>query len=337
MGDGDRTADTPTLLSGIAPSGRLTLGNYLGAIKSWVAEQHRFECYFPLVDLHAITVRQDAATFADRCRDFIALYLACGIDPHDNAIFVQSHVAEHCELAWILQCFTQVGELNRMTQFKDKRGRNQGDVNAGLFTYPVLMAADILLYRASLVPVGDDQRQHLELTRDLAGRFNRLHGPVFRIPEAFVPDTGARIMALQDPARKMSKSDPVDANVVALLDPPAAIARKLTRAVTDSGSEIVARPDKPGLSNLLNILAAATNVPVPALEERYRGHGYGRLKGDVVDAVTALVAPIQTRFAAIRDDPRHLDGVLAQGAARAREKARRTLATVRDRLGLIPG
>jgi len=332
----DREHDR-TLLSGIAPSGRLTLGNYLGAIRSWVAHQDYFECYFPLVDLHAITVRQDPATFADRCRDFIALYLACGIDPDRSAIFVQSHVAEHCELAWILLCQTGLGELDRMTQFKEKRGRDGADVNAGLFTYPVLMAADILLYRVSRVPVGDDQRQHLELTRDLAGRFNHRYGPVFTIPEAFVPETGARIMALQDPTRKMSKSDPAEANVVALLDPPAVIARKLKRAVTDSGSDIVARPGKPGVTNLLNILAATTGEAICALEERYGGLGYGRFKQDVADAVIARLEPVQQRYAQIRADVRELDDVLARGAERARQRARPTLTSVRERLGLIPG
>src|SRR5690606_21149924 len=218
-----------------------------------VARQDDCESYFPLVDLHALTVRQDPATFADRCRDFISLYIACGVDAERSAVFVQSHVAEHCELAWILQCITQMSELNRMTQFKEKRRRHADNVNAGLFTYPVLMAADILLYQATLVPVGDDQRQHLELTRDLAQRFNHLYGPVFALPEALVPVSGARIMALQDPTRKMSKSDPAETNVIALLDPPHAIRRKIQRAVTDSGSEIVAGPDKPGVSNLLNM------------------------------------------------------------------------------------
>jgi tryptophanyl-tRNA synthetase len=327
----------PVLLSGIAPSGRLTLGNYLGAIRNWVTCQDRYRSYFPLVDLHAITVRQDPQTFAQRCRDFIALYIACGIDPARSAIFVQSHVPEHSELAWILQCFTQVGELNRMTQFKDKRQQNRSDVNVGLFTYPVLMAADILLYRTSLVPVGDDQRQHLQLTRDLAQRFNHRHGALFTVPEVFVPGTGARIMALQDPLRKMSKSDPADTNVVALLDPLDAITRKIKRAVTDSGSEIVARPDKPGVTNLLDILSASTGVTVASLEDRYRGQGYGRLKQDAADAVVALVEPIQQRFAAIRGDERALADVLAQGAEQARTQARGVLAEVRERLGLIPG
>ena len=209
-----------TLLSGIAPSGRLTLGNYLGAIRNWIDSQDQYRCFFPLVDLHAITVRQNTETFAERCRDFVALYLACGVDPESSVVFVQSHVAEHCELSWILQCCTQVGELNRMTQFKDKSRRNTQDINAGLFGYPVLMAADIALYKSSLVPVGEDQRQHLELTRDVVGRFNRLYGPVFPLPEAYIPKAGARIMSLQDPTRKMSKSDDVDANIIALLDPP---------------------------------------------------------------------------------------------------------------------
>ena len=327
--------ETPTLLSGIAPSGRLTLGNYLGAIRSWIELQDRCECYFPLVDLHAITVPQDPGTFAERCRDFIALYLACGVDAERSAVFVQSHVPEHCELAWILECHTSFGELTRMTQFKEKARRGAGEVNAGLFAYPVLMAADILLYGTTRVPVGDDQRQHLELTRDLAARFNRRYGPVFRLPEALVPGTGARIMGLQDPTAKMSKSDPAETNVIALLDPPEAIARKVRRAVTDSGSEIVARPDKPGVSNLLTILSAATARPIDSLETEYRGLGYGRLKADVADAVVALVGPIQRRYAEIRADSSGLDRVLKQGAARARLRARRMLGVVRNRLGLL--
>jgi tryptophanyl-tRNA synthetase len=325
-----------TLLSGIAPSGRLTLGNYLGAIKNWVDHQHRYRCFFPLVDLHAITVHQDPATFADCCRDYVALYLACGVDPRHGVVFVQSHVSEHCELAWILQCFTQVGELRRMTQFKDKARRKEGDANAGLFGYPTLMAADILLYRSVLVPVGDDQRQHLELTRDIAQRFNGRHGPIFPLPEAYVPKSGARIMSLQDPSRKMSKSDPVDANIITLLDSPDAIVRKVKRCVTDSGNEVVVREDKPGISNLLHILAAITSVSTAALEVKYRGLGYGRLKQDAADAILALVAPIQGRFAEIRSDRHQLDEVLRVGAATAKAAAQRTLAEVHSALGFIP-
>ncbi len=326
----------PTLLSGIAPSGRLTLGNYLGAIRNWVAHQNRYACFFPLVDLHAITVRQNPATFANRCRDFIALYIACGVSPDDSVVFVQSHVPEHSELAWILQCYAQIGELNRMTQFKDKSRRNVGNVNAGLFSYPVLMAADILLYKANLVPVGDDQRQHLELTRDIAGRFNGVYRSIFPIPDAYIPETGSRIMSLQDPSKKMSKSDEVDANVVALLDPPEVIARKIKRCVTDSGNKIAAREDKPGVSNLLNILSATTNLPIAVLEERYRGQGYGRLKSDVADAVIAVVKPIRARFSEIRTHERELDGILAAGTVKARKTARATLVEVHDALGLIP-
>ena len=326
----------PRLLSGIAPSGRLTLGNYLGAIKSWVAQQDCHECFFPLVDLHALTVRQDPKTFADRCRDFVALYIACGVAPDKGCVFAQSHVAEHCALAWILQCHTGFGELNRMTQFKDKSSRNKGNINAGLFSYPVLMAADILLYKAVRVPVGDDQRQHLELTRDVALRFNDIYGSVFALPEAFVPPSGARIMGLQTPTRKMSKSDASDANIIGLLDPADVITRKIRRCVTDSGTEIVARADKPGVSNLLHILSATLDVEIPVLEDQYRGIGYGRLKKDVTEAVIALIEPIQARFADVRSSPADLDHLLADGAEKARQTARATLAEVHAAVGLIP-
>ncbi len=324
-----------TLVSGIAPSGRLTLGNYLGAIRSWVDKQDQYDCFFPLVDLHAITVRQDTETFAERCRDFVALYLACGVNADISAVFIQSHVAEHCELSWILQCHTQVGELNRMTQFKDKSRRSSSEINAGLFGYPVLMAADIVLYKSTLVPVGDDQRQHLELTRDIVGRFNGRYGPTFPLPEAYIAEAGARIMSLQDPSKKMSKSDEVDGNAIALLDSPDAIARKIKRCVTDSGSEIALREDKPGISNLLSILSATTDVSIAALEGQYRGRGYGHLKADVADAVVAMVEPIQARFQEIRADSHQLDEVLAAGAAKARKTAQATLAEVQDAMGLI--
>ncbi|MGE0623194.1 MAG: tryptophan--tRNA ligase [Pseudomonadales bacterium] len=326
----------PTLLSGIAPSGRLTLGNYLGAIRNWVNNQDQYQCYFPLVDLHAITVRQDPSVFTERCRDFVALYLACGIDPERSVVFAQSHVPQHCELAWILQCYVQVGELNRMTQFKEKSRQNRKSINAGLFSYPALMAADILLCKATLVPVGEDQRQHLELTRDIAERFNHRHGELFPKPEAHVPDSGARIMSLQDPSRKMSKSDPVEANVIALLDAPDIIARKIQRCVTDSGSEIVVRDDKPGVSNLLHILAATTDTSIASLESQYHGQGYGRLKRDVTDAVVALVETIQARFMEIRSDTNGLAEILAAGAHSARATARTTLAEVHRALGFLP-
>ncbi len=325
-----------TLLSGIAPSGRLTLGNYLGALRNWVERQDEYSCFFPLVDLHAITVRQDPHTFADRCRDFVALYLACGINPEESAVFCQSHVPEHSELAWILQCYTQVGELNRMTQFKDKSRRNTGDINAGLFGYPALMAADIVLYKADFVPVGEDQRQHLELTRDVAVRFNGLYGELFPVPQAYIPDTGARVMSLQDPTKKMSKSDEVEANIITLLDEPKSIERKIKRSVTDSGTEIVVRQDKPGVSNLLNILAAVTGNTTDSLEDEYQGKGYGHLKADVADAVVSLFQPIQARYAELRSNEEELDKMLAAGAVKARETAKSTLREVHERLGFIP-
>ena len=325
-----------TLLSGVAPSGRLTLGNYLGAILNWVSSQSSYSCYFPLVDLHAITVRQDPDTFSDICRDFVALYLACGIDPNKSVVFVQSHVPQHCELSWILQCYTQVGELNRMTQFKDKGQRHKHNVNSGLFGYPVLMAADILLYKAHMVPVGEDQRQHLELTRDIATRFNGIYGKILELPEAYIPTVGARVMSLQDPTKKMSKSDETDSNVIALLDPIDKIARKIKRCVTDSGNEIVVREDKPGVSNLLNILSAVTGHTVEALEARYEGQGYGALKADVAEAVIELIKPIQTRYQEIRSDLTELNSLLRRGSELARDRAEQTLSEVRSAIGLIP-
>lgn len=329
-------AATPTILSGIAPSGQLTLGNLLGALRNWVTMQDDYRCYYVLVDLHAITVRQDPASLAERCLDFIALYIACGIDPQRSAIFMQSHVAQHSELAWILNCYTQMGELNRMTQFKDKSSRHAENINAGLFTYPALMAADILLYQATAVPVGDDQKQHLELTRDVAGRFNGLYGDVFTIPEPFIPTVGARIMSLQDPTKKMSKSDSTETNVIALLDEPKRIERKIKRAVTDSDGEIRFSPDKPGVSNLLSIAAAISGDTIPALEAKYAGQGYGALKGDVAEQVVAYLEPVQRRYAEIRNDPGELGRILADGADKARERAADTMAAVHKALGFVP-
>ncbi len=325
----------PTILSGIAPSGQLTLGNHLGAIRNWVTMQDTYDCYYVLVDLHAITVRQDPATFAERCLDFIALYIACGIDPARSAIFIQSHVPQHTELAWALNCYTQMGELNRMTQFKDKSSRHAENINAGLFSYPVLMAADILLYQASAVPVGEDQKQHLELTRDVAGRFNGLYGEVFTIPEPYIPELGARVMSLQDPTKKMSKSDSTETNVIYLLDEPKRITRKIKRAVTDSGSEIRFGADKPGISNLLTISAAITGETVTALEEKYVGHGYGVLKGDVAEQVVDYLAPLQQRYHEIRQDRAELERILHKGASKARDRAQETLSKVYAALGFV--
>jgi tryptophanyl-tRNA synthetase len=327
----------PTVLSGIQPSGRLTLGNYLGALKHWLRlhEQHR--CYYMLVDLHTITVRQDPAVLRERCEEFLALYLACGLDPRDNVLFVQSQVHQHAELAWILNCYTQMGELNRMTQFKDKSSKHADNINAGLFSYPVLMAADILLYQAQKVPVGDDQKQHLELTRDIAQRFNHLYGEVFTVPEPMIPPVGARVMGLQDPTAKMSKSGEAETDAIYLLDPPEVVTRKIKRAVTDLGSEIRHDPvEKPGVSNLISILSAIGGESFAAIEARFVGKGYGALKADVAEAVVETLRPLQARYAERREDREGLRRILRDGADTASERAEATLARVKDALGFIP-
>ena len=327
----------PTVLSGIQPSGRLTIGNYLGALKHWLGLHDRFDCYYMLVDLHAITVRQDRDALRERCHEFLALYIACGLDPAQNVLFVQSHVPQHAELAWVLNTYTQMGELNRMTQFKDKSAKHADNINARLFTYPVLMAADILLYQADRVPVGDDQKQHLELTRDIAQRFNKVHGPVFTVPEPMIPPVGARIMGLQTPTAKMSKSGDAETDALYLLDPPEVVTRKVKRAVTDTdnaiGFDIAA---KPGVSNLLSMLAALSGEAIPALVDRFEGKGYGHLKGEVAERVVALLTPIQTRYHEVRAAPDYLQQVLREGAQRAAEKAAITLDRVHDALGYIP-
>jgi tryptophanyl-tRNA synthetase len=327
----------PTVLSGIQPSGRLTLGNYLGAIKNWLPLSASYDCHYMLVDLHAITVRQDPAVLRERCYEFLALYIACGLDPKDNVLFVQSHVPAHSQLGWILNCYTQFGELGRMTQFKDKSAKHADNINAGLFGYPVLMAADILLYDAAQVPVGDDQKQHLELTRDIANRFNNIYGPVFTVPEPMIPPVGARIMGLQDPTGKMSKSDDAETNALYLLDAPDVIVRKIKRAVTDMDG--VVRFDiaaKPGVSNLLSILAATTGKTVAALEVEFEGKQYGAFKGAVADAVVDCLKPVQAKYAELRKDRDGLRAVLKDGAERASVRANATLARVHEALGLIP-
>ncbi len=332
------TANTrPTVLSGIQPSGRLTLGNYLGAIKNWLPLSASYDCHYMLVDLHAITVRQDPATLRERCYEFLALYIACGLDPKDNVLFVQSHVPAHSQLGWILNCYTQFGELGRMTQFKDKSAKHADNINAGLFGYPVLMAADILLYDAAQVPVGDDQKQHLELTRDIANRFNNIYGNVFTVPEPMIPPVGARIMGLQDPTGKMSKSDDAETNALYLLDSPDVIVRKIKRAVTDMDG--VVRFDiaaKPGVSNLLSILAATTGKTVAALEAEFEGKQYGAFKGAVADAVVECLKPVQARYAELREDRAGLQAVLKDGAERASLRANATLKRAHEALGLIP-
>jgi tryptophanyl-tRNA synthetase len=329
-------AGKPVVLSGIQPSGHLTLGNWLGALKNWVTLQERYDCHYALVDLHTITARQDPKQLRERCYEFLALYIACGLDPRDNVLFVQSHVGAHARLSWVLNCYTMVGELNRMTQFKDKSAKNADNINAGLYGYPVLMAADILLYDTAKVPVGEDQKQHLELTRDVALRFNNIYGPVFRVPEPMIPPVGARIMGLQDPGAKMSKSGDNENDAVYLLDPPDTIDRKFKRAVTDSGSEVRYSSDKPGVANLMSILSATTGESFEAIEARFAGAGYGRFKGAVAEAVIEKLRPVQQRYRDIRADEAGLRAILEDGAARAAARADRTLARVHDALGFIP-
>lgn len=329
----------PVVLSGCQPSGQLTIGNYMGALRQWVNMQDTHDCKFMLVDLHAITVRQDRAALREATLNGLALYVACGLDPQRSTIFLQSHVAEHAQLAWALNCFTQMGELNRMTQYKDKTAKSEANMNAGLFTYPVLMAADILLYNANQVPVGNDQKQHLELARDIATRFNNIYGDTFVVPDPFIPEHGARIMSLQDPSKKMSKSDDNQNNFIGLLEDPKKVAKKIKRAVTDSDEQarIYFDPEeKAGVSNLLTLLSGATGKSIEALVPDYEGKMYGHLKGDVADAVVALLEPIQQRYYELRDDRAALDAIMQAGAEKASAAAADTLAKVYDTLGFVP-
>ncbi len=320
----------PRVLSGIRPTGEsFQLGNYLGAVRHWAGMQEENDCFFFLADLHALIDVPDPQRLRARTREAVAELLAMGVDPQRSVLFAQSHVPEHAELGWVLGCLTGFGEASRMTQFKDKGG---GTV--GLFTYPVLQAADILLYQADAVPIGEDQRQHLELTRDLAQRFNGRYGPTFTVPAQYVGRAGERIKDLQDPERKMSKSIG-GAGTVWVLDDPRTITKKVKSAVTDPGREVVARPDKPGITNLLTVMSAVTGRPVADLEREYDGRGYGDFKADVAEAVVETLAPVRSRYAELVADPAGLDAVLADGAARAQEVASRTVQAVRERVGLL--
>lgn len=322
-----------TLFSGIQPTGIITLGNYIGALKNWVSLQDEYDCVYCVVDMHAITVRQDPASLRKNTLELLALYLACGIDPQKCLLFVQSHVPAHAELAWVLNCLTSVGELSRMTQFKDKAKKHADNVNMGLMDYPVLMVADILLYQSALVPVGADQKQHLELTRDLAIRFNNRYSPTFTVPEPYIPKQGARIMSLQDPSSKMSKSDPDENGFVAMTDPPEVISRKFKRAVTDSLARVHAGEDQPGVTNLMAIFSAFTGKSFETIEEEFSGRGYGDFKNAVADAVIAALAPIQAEQKRLLADKAYLNGILADGAQRASRLANKTLAKVYKKTG----
>jgi tryptophanyl-tRNA synthetase len=326
------------LFSGIQPSGQLNIGHYFGAVKNWLRMQQDFNCLFSLVNLHAITVRQDPAELRKRSLDFVALYVACGISPEKSIIFTQSDVAEHSELMWILSCHTYMGELERMTQYKDKIAKHTDNINLGLFSYPVLMAADILLYQTKAVPVGADQKQHLELARDLAVRMNHRYGDIFTLPEPYIPSTeaGGRIMSLLEPEKKMSKSDDNAGNFIALLDSPDVIRKKLKRAVTDTDMSIrYDRDNKPGVSNLLTLLSAATGQSIDELEAAYIGKGYGHLKTDTAEAIVSLLEPIQAEFHRLRDDETALQAIMTQGADRARIQAQATLTKVKSAIGLL--
>ena len=322
----------PRVLSGIRPTGAgFQLGNYLGAVRHWAQMQDENECFYFIADLHALTEDPDPTQLRRRTHESAAELLAMGIDPARSTLFVQSHLREHSELAWILSCLTGHGEASRMTQFKDKGGTGS---SVGLFTYPVLQAADILMYQADAVPIGEDQRQHLELTRDLAQRFNRRYGETFRLPGQYVAKAGERIKDLQDPTRKMSKSIG-GTGTLWVLDEPKALTKKIKSAVTDTGREVRAADDKPGITNLLTIFSAATGKAVEELEAGYAGKGYGDFKADVADAVVQLFGPVRARYAELVADPGHLDDVLAEGAATARQVAVTTMTAVRERVGLL--
>ncbi|PHM65523.1 tryptophan--tRNA ligase [Xenorhabdus stockiae] len=338
MNEPTATKQKPIVFSGAQPSGELTIGNYMGALRQWVQMQDEYDCIYCIVNQHTITVRQDPEELKKRTLDTLALYLACGIDPKKSTIFVQSHVPQHNQLAWALNCYTYFGELSRMTQFKDKSARFPENINAGLFNYPVLMAADILLYQANQIPVGIDQKQHLELTRDLAQRFNALYGEIFTIPEPFIPKEGARVMSLQEPSKKMSKSDDNRNNVIALLEDPKSVAKKIKRAVTDSEEPPRVRYDlenKPGVSNLLDILSGVTGKTIPELEAEFEGKMYGHLKGAVADAVCEMLADLQERYHHFRNDEALLNQVMAEGAAKAQARAQETLNKVYEAIGFI--
>ena len=321
------------LFSGMQATGNLTLGNYLGALKNWVTLSDEYECFYSVVDMHSITVRQNPAELRKRARALLTLYIAAGLDPKKNCIYYQSHVSGHAELAWILNCFTYMGELNRMTQFKDKAAKHADNINAGLFTYPVLMAADILLYQADVVPVGIDQMQHLELTRDVAQRFNGIYGDVFTVPEAYIGKAGAKIMSLQNPEKKMSKSDENPNASIYLMDDPDTIMRKFKRAVTDSEANICYRDEQPGVKNLIDIYCASTGKTPDEAVSEFAGKGYGELKTAVGESVVAVLKPLQERYAELSKDKAYIDSIIKENAEKANYYATKTLRKVQKKVG----
>lgn len=325
-----------TILSGIQATGSLTLGNYLGALNNWVEMQEEYDCYYMIADLHTLTIRNNPETLKENTLKLIALYIAAGLNPEKNTIFIQSHVPAHTQLSWILNCYTYMGELNRMTQFKDKSSKHADNINSGLFTYPVLMAADILAYNADLVPVGDDQKQHLELTRDIAERFNSLYGETFKIPEPYTKKVGARIMGLQNPTAKMSKSsqDPMDK--ILLTDSPDEIRKKFKKAVTDSENCVrFDRESKPGVSNLMSIYGIIKNKTMDEIEKQFEGQGYGAFKTAVAEAVIERLEPLQNKYNELLENPDKLMAICNKGAKKAEEKANRVLKDVYKKVGLV--
>lgn len=325
--------DKKVLFSGMQATGNLTLGNYLGALKNWLTLSDEYECFYSVVDMHSITVRQDPAVLRKRARALLTLYIAAGLDPEKNCIYYQSHVSGHAELAWILNCFTYMGELNRMTQFKDKSAKHADNINAGLFTYPVLMAADILLFQTDVVPVGIDQMQHLELTRDIAQRFNGIYGDVFAIPEPYIGKVGAKIMSLQDPTKKMSKSDENPNASIYLMDDPDTIMRKCKRAVTDSEAQILYRDEQPGVKNLIDIYRACTDKTAEEVVKEFDGKGYGDFKMAVGEAVISVLKPLQDEVKRLEKDKSYIDSIIKNNAEKANYFATKTLRKVQKKVG----
>ena len=321
------------LFSGMQATGNLTLGNYLGALKNWTTLTDEYQCFYSVVDMHSITVRQDPAELRKRARNLLTLYIAAGLDPEKNCLYYQSHVTGHAELAWILNCFTYMGELNRMTQFKDKAAKHADNINAGLFTYPVLMAADILLFQSDVVPVGKDQLQHLEITRDIAERFNGIYGDVFTIPEPYIGKVGAKIMSLQDPAKKMSKSDENPNASIYLMDDPDTIIRKFKRAVTDSEACIRYSDDQPGIKNLIDIFSACSGMSQEQIVADFEGKGYGDFKMAVGESVVNVLKPIQDRYAELQKDKAYLDSIIKTNAEKAQYYSNKTLRKVQKKVG----
>lgn len=333
----ENTQQKKRILSGIQPSGALTLGNYVGALRNFVnlQKEDEYDCFYMIADLHSITVKQDPKKLRKNSLDLLALFLACGLDGEKDPIFYQSHIPAHSQLGWVLDCYTYFGELSRMTQFKDKSAKHADNINAGLFTYPALMAADILLYQSDLVPVGTDQKQHLEITRDVAARFNNTYSETFKIPEPYIPKVGAKIMSLQNPLQKMSKSDPNENSFILLLDPLDRAANKIKRAITDSGSEVRRGEGKEGVENLMSIYSAVTEKTMDEIETEFDGKGYGDFKAAVAEAVVETLRPIQTKYNEFINNKDYLEQVYRSGAERAARVANRTISKVNRKVGFI--